>query len=100
LIANILKDFIVKDSVQYGLAMKVDQSIFLRSGGLGMQKENLITVDLVCIYHLQGVISGEIQAVKEIKVCCVKPMKFYATVAIKVIVISELLHNFALFLHI
>ena len=65
--------------------MKLDRSTFLRSGALDMQKENLITVDIVCTYHLQGVISGETQAVKEIKVCCVKQMKFYAMMAIKII---------------
>ena len=78
LIENTLKDFIIEALDLFGLVMKQDQSIFLKSGVQDTLKENPIIVVIVFTYQPQEATSGEIQAVTETKVFCAKLMKSYA----------------------
>ena len=77
LIENTLKDFIIEALDRFGLVMKRDQNISLKSGVQDMPKENPTKVVIVFTYQLQEATSGEIQVVTETKVFCVKLMKSF-----------------------
>ena len=77
MIESILKDFIIEELDLYGLVMKQDQNISLKSGVRDMQKENRIIAVIVFIYHLQEVTNGEIQAVQGKREFCVRLMKLF-----------------------
>ena len=77
LIENTLKDFIIEVLDLFGLVMKQDQNISLKSGVQDMLKESPIIVVIVFTYQLQDATSGEIQVVTETKVFCAKLMKSF-----------------------
>ena len=83
LIENTPKDFIIEVLDQFGLVMKQDQNIFLKSGVQDMRKESQIIVVIVFTYQPQEATSGEIQAVTETKVSYVKLMKSFVMVIIE-----------------
>ena len=76
-IESILKDFIIEELDLYGLVMKQDQNISLKSGVRDMQKESRIIAVIVFIYHLQEVTNGEIQAVQGKREFCVRLMNLF-----------------------